>query len=328
VTRRTRFTVLLTVCLALFAIAGAAQAATATKLLAKYQPVTYFDQHEQFRPTTVETFIADSTLERFNPATGTFVIVDPDPHPDTLPSSGAGWRLNQQGCNLALGLAGEACYAAAWSSHDAPGTVYGRVVRTDNRVVIQYWYFYYDDFYSYTSPPSDTIWQTHEGDWEVVSVVLNADEVPLYVGYSQHCLGERRAWSKTPRREGHHPVVYVALGSHANYFEPGTHPWNRTCLPQPVIDFFTAAGLSLPDDHMSAENAPAAGPASFGAEETAVQRVNSSSPSWLAFPGTWGEFQLLHAPGILQPSGLSPVGPAQHDVWADPLATLATWPAG
>jgi hypothetical protein len=44
------------------------------------------------------------------------------------------------------------------------------------------------------------------------------------------------------------------------------------------------------------------------------------------------EFQLLHAIGLPPPdpriSGFSPVGPAQHAVWADPLGTLATWPPG
>jgi hypothetical protein len=309
-------------------LAATAQAATPAKLLAKYQPVTYFTGGEAFRPTTVETFIADSTLERFNPATGTFVTVDPDPSPSTLPSSGAGWRLNQQPCSPAVGSAGEDCYAASWIAHNAAGTVYGRVVRTGGRVVVQYWFFYYDDFYPYAPATPDFIWQAHEGDWEVVNVVLNADEEPLYVGYSQHCLGQRRSWSETPRWHGHHPVVYVALGSHANYFSTGSHPFNQACLPASVIGFFQQANLPLPDDHTS--SAAAAGPAAFGAEPTQVLRITASSPSWVVFPGTWGELEYLHAPAPIGTVifGFSPVGPAQHDVWQDPLGTLATWPAG
>jgi hypothetical protein len=305
-----------------------AQAATPARLLAKYQPVTYFTGDEAFRPTTVDTFIADSTLERFNPATATFVTVDPDPSPTTLPSSGAGWRLNQQPCSPLDGSVGEDCYAAAWASQNAPGTVYGRVVRTGGKVVVQYWYFYYDDFYSYTPVRSDFIWQTHEGDWEVVNVLLNADEEPLSVAYSQHCLGASRSWSKTPRWRGHHPIVYVARGSHANYFGPGIHPWNVACLPAQVIGFFTQAGLPLPADFTGV--ASAAGPTTFGAETTAVQRVTDSSPAWIGFPGTWGEFEYLHAPAPIGTVlfGQSPVGPAQHSVWSDPLGTLATWPTG
>jgi hypothetical protein len=327
-TRSQRFTLFLVSCLVLLAVAGTAQAATtASKLLTRYQPVTYFTGDEAFRPTPVDGFIADSTLERFIPP-GTVILVDPDPQPDTLPTEGLGWRLNQQPCSPAAGLAGQDCYAASWSSHGEPSTVYGRVDRVDGKVVVQYWYFYYDDFYSYTSPATDFIWQAHEGDWEVVNVVLSEDREPLYVGYSQHCLGERRSWETAPRWRGHHPIVYVARGSHANYPEQGTgtHTWNTACLPPAVLAFFTGAGLSLPADFTSDE--ASAGPPALGSDETAIVRVSADNPHWMAFPGTWGELQVLHADPIgTQVSGQSPVGPAQHDVWTDPLGTLAGWPA-
>lgn len=328
---RTRLLVLVGASIVLLALAGTAQAASSARLLAKYQPVTYFTADEVFRPTTVDAFVADSVLERYNPACSCWVVVDADPQLDTLPSSGAGWRLNQQPCSPAAGLAGEGCYATSASAHEPAPAVYGRVVRTGEKVVVQYWLFYYDDFYSYTSPPSGFIWQAHEGDWEVVNVVLNSDEAPLYVGYSQHCLGQRRSWSRTPRWSGHHPVVYVARGSHANYFSDGVHPWNSTCIPQSVQTFFAAAGLPLPNDYAGGEGAVAAGPAAFGAEATSIDRVSDSSPAWIAFPGTWGELQYLFAQPLglpPQPSGMSPLGPAQHAVWTDPLGTLAVWPRG
>jgi hypothetical protein len=326
-TRRRRAALLLLTCLGTLAPASHAQAATPSKLLAKFQPVTFFTSDELFRPTPVDGFIADSTLERFNPATGMFAPVDPDPTPDTLPSSGEGWRLNQQPCSPALGLAGQACYAASWAAHEDPSTVYGRVVRTGGMVVVQYWYFYYDNFYSYTSPASDFIWQAHEGDWEVVNIVLASDEDPLFVGYSQHCLGQRRAWSKTPRWRGHHPIVYVARGSHANYLEKGTHTLDTACLPGPVLDFFTNAGLPLPAD--VTDDDASAGPVRPGSTETFVEQVSLSDPTWIDFPGAWGELQFFHAQPIgTHPLGQSPVGPAQHAVWATPLATLATWPVG
>jgi hypothetical protein len=324
--RRTRISLCLTAALALFALAGAAQAATAGKLLVKYQPVTYFTADEAFRPTSINDFVADSTLERVDPADGTVTVVDPDPDLGTLPASGANLRLNQQPCSPALGLAGEACYAAASAAEDA-GSVYGRVVRSGGKLVLQYWYFYYDDFYSYTPTVSDFIWQAHEGDWEVVNVVLSGDEQPLYVGYSQHCLGERRTWTDTTRWGSNHPVVYVARGSHANYLDQGVHAWNRACLPTDVIAFFNAAGLPLPNDYTS--DAAAAGPASLDEEVTGIRRVTATTPTWMQFPGTWGELQYLHAPAPVGTiaSGFSPVGPAQHGVWGDPLGTLATWPA-
>src|SRR5262249_60313620 len=81
------------------------------------------------------------------------------------------------------------------------------------------------------SPPSDFVWQAHEGAWEDVNVVLSAAEAPQEVGYSQHCSGQTRAWASTPVSGDTHPVVHVALGSHANYFKAGTQPINGACIP-------------------------------------------------------------------------------------------------
>ena len=315
-------------CLVGLAVPATALGASDAKLLAKHQPVTKFDSAESFRPTSVETFIADSNLERFNPLTGTFFLVDPSPSVATLPTSGLGWRLNQRSCVPSASIGGLACYVASWSAHDAPEVVYGRVARLPTRIVLQYWYFYYDNTYSYTHVPTDFIWQAHEGDWEVVNVVLDSrDSTPLFVGYSQHCLGERRRWAKVERWQGTHPVVYVGAGSHANYLSPGTHTIETACLPPGTTDLLAGHGLALPVDY--ADGATLSGPARLGADETTIESINGG-PRWIQFPGFWGEFQYFKAPppvGLVA-IGTSPVGPAQHGVWADPLGTLALWPVG
>jgi hypothetical protein len=315
---------------AFLALTGSAQAAGNARLLAKFQPVTSFDSAESFRPTSVETFIGDSNLERFNPVSGTFVLINPSPTAATLPGSGAGWRLNQRDCVPFATVGGLACYVASWSAHDPPEVVYGRVARLGTRIVLQYWYFYYANvyIYSHTGPQSDFIWQSHEGDWEVVNVVLRAaDDAPLYVGYSQHCLGQRRNWSKVQRWRGTHPIVYVGSGSHANYLSSGQHAIATSCLPAGAVALLQANGLALPVDY--ADGAARSGPAALGADETTVVPVDGG-PNWVAFPGFWGELQYFKAPapvGIV-PIGTSPVGPAYHAVWIDPLGTLATWPSG
>jgi len=75
------------------------------------------------------------------------------------------------------------------------------------------------------------------------------------VGYSQHCLGQRRDWSETPRFEGTHPIVYVALGSHANYFTPGLHQFNLACVPAQVLAILGGFHLPPPADVVSADGA-------------------------------------------------------------------------
>jgi hypothetical protein len=315
-------------CASFWVTAAPVQAATPPpRLLATYQPVTQFDPLESFRPTSVQSFIADADLEQL--VAGTWSVADRDPEPGELPGPGSGiWRLNQDFCAPFAVLGGLACYAPAWDAGSGGNVVYGRVVRDDDRVVLQYWYFYYDNLYSYEYPPSNLIWQAHESDWEVVNVVLSEDEEPLFVGYSQHCLGERRSWTETPRFEGTHPVVHVAIGSHANYFSAGVHPHNLACVPPAALAILRGLGLPPPADYAFA--GPTAGPPGVEGGATPIHQIGDDVPAWVSFPGFWGELQYFHGPGSIGtvPFGTSPVGPAYHAVWTDPLATLATWPSG
>jgi hypothetical protein len=318
---------------ALLLVAAAPVAAVArrtatpdTQLLATYEPVMQFDPLERFEPTKVESFLTDAGLEQ-STAPATWSVVAQNAAPGDLPGPGSGtWRLDQNGCTPASTLGGLDCYAAASDQGGGGPTAYSRVTREDGDIILQYWFFYYDDLYSYAYPPSDLLWQAHEGDWENVNVVLGDDEQPLYVGYSQHCLGERRAWSDTDRVEGTHPVVHVALGSHANYFTDGTHPINVDCIPKQAVAVLQAMHLPLPVDYAFA--GPTAGPPGTSDQRMPIEDIGDGAPSWLQFPGTWGELQYFHAPAPIGTvaSGASPVGPAFHPEWTDPLGTLASWP--
>jgi hypothetical protein len=310
--------------LALLVPAAAAQASgSVPKLLRKFQPVLVLHPGEELRPTSVESFVRDSNLEA---ATGptTWVVVDPSPTADGLPTASPPvWRLNQRACFAGAPLGDLACYVAG--AADEPGvTVYGRVARDDGHIVLQYWLFYYDNLYRYPFLPLGAIWQSHEGDWEVVNVVLSNRKRPLSLGLSQHCSGETRPWAETELRGGH-PTAYVALGSHANYFQAGLHPFDPACLPAQVIAFFQQAGLPLPADVAAA--GPALGPKRLGLVRAGIEPVDDVSPAWIRFPGFWGELEYFNAPPPIGtvPFGMSPVGPAFHAVWSQPLATLGTW---
>ena len=296
---------------------------TDRELLEQYQPVLQLDPAEQFRPASIQSFVADSDLEQFGG--GSWTLVDADPEPGELPAPGTGtWRLNQDSCSPTLPIGGLACYAAAGSEGDGASVVYARVIRPSGAIVLQYWYFYYDNTYSYAYPPSNFIWQAHEGDWEVVNVVLSEDEEPQFVGYSQHCRGQRRSWATTPLL-GTHPVVHVAAGSHANYFSAGIHSIDTDCLPAQAIAFLRQHMLPLPVDR-SFDGGEVAGPREAGDTFTHIRVIEDGHPSWVAFPGFWGELQYVHAPPGTFPFGTSPQGPAYHAVWEDPLGTMARWP--
>jgi hypothetical protein len=306
---------------AVFFAAPASARPPLAKLLADHQPITVFDPSERFRPTTVDEFVEDSQLERLT--AGGWVAADPDPTSASLPGPGAGvFRLNQMPCAPTGPLGGLDCYANAATGRGVRSTVYGRAVEIGSSIVLQYWYFYYDNTYSYFDPPSDVIWQAHEGDWELVTVVLDADGKGREVGYSQHCLGERRQWASTPRLLTH-PIVFVASGSHANYFSPGTHPFDARCVPAQAAALLKAHGLPLPSDHAGIGDV--LGPSTPFLPGTTLTPLNGTEP-WARFPGFWGELQYFHSPftGTVV-FGTSPVGPVYHADWQDPLGTLATW---
>ena len=150
---------------------------------------------------------------------------------------------------------------------------------------------------------------------------------PVQAAYSQHCSGQRRAWADVPRSNGTHPIVHVAHGSHANYFEPGLHPFDVECLDPQVIAFFGQVGLPLPADY-AAPGGDVAGPPRSGGRVTTIRNADEDAQRWLAFPGFWGELQYFHGPVVgTLPFGTSPVGPAYQRTWFDPLGTISRWPA-
>ncbi len=104
---------------------------------------------------------------------------------------------------------------------------YGRVYRGDGWTALQYWFFYaMNDWRSTFHGVND-----HEADWEQMLVYLYETEdgalEPRWVAYSSHEYhGDdiRRRWDDSLLdKEGLHPVVFTAAGSHASYFERGEY---------------------------------------------------------------------------------------------------------
>jgi hypothetical protein len=286
----------------------AASAPSPAQLLSTYAPIVLPHPDERFRPVTVESFLAASSLERrtdagWQPVESAVLPVDAGP-----------WRLNQRACDPSIGIASLDCYAATPSG---PATVYARHTRTPGRIVLQYWLFYVYNFWSGQYPQSDFLWQVHEGDWEAVTILLSSAGKPLLAGYSQHCSGKRRAWARVAK-QGTHPLVYVALGSHSSWFGPGEHVVDTRCYPQAARVIFEVNLPSVLDRTGTA-----------GRVRPRVQRVTEQAPGWMRFRGTWGEDGWFRAPGIETVRfEAGPVGPAFQGKWRDPLRTVMGWPAG
>jgi hypothetical protein len=307
----TTVAVLVAVLGATVAAAGGAPRATPDgKLLARYAPVLVLHPEEPFLPVPVDGFLADSDLQE-PAADGTWA-----PFPGALADAPATARLDQRLCRAIDGPAASECYAAAEAAHGARPTAYGAVFRTRTRLALQYWLFYPFNPWSSRVPPGE-FWQTHEGDWEAVTVILDAAEQPTLAGLSRHSCGVRRLWANAPKR-GKRLLVYVSVGSHANGFRAGSIPLDRRCTPPELVAIFAAYGEPLVD-HAAAGRAVV----------PAVVRVTAAVPAWMRFRGRWGEDEYGGLPGNAPLRiGTGPKGPLGHELWRKPFAVPLSWPKG
>jgi hypothetical protein len=120
---------------------------------------------------------------------------------------------------------------------------YGRVVRSNGWIVLQYWFFYpFNDWRSGFFGAND-----HEADWENICIYLWEDEEgalrPEWIACAAHDeAGDdlRRRWDDPDLEKiGGHPVVYAAAGSHANYYLPGEY------LAELKLTFLAPLGRTL-----------------------------------------------------------------------------------
>jgi hypothetical protein len=306
---RCRVVAALVASFALIPAAGSASAPTPplSTLLARHVPILVLHPAERFSPVRVDGFLADSDLQR-RTATGWETI------PGPLPTGGPGLRLDQRLCRAIEGPAASACYQAAQAAHAETPVVYGTAFRRKIRIDLQYWIWYPYNDYSPTVPAGD-VWQVHEGDWESVSIILDPQGRPLLVALSRHCAGAQRDWRRSPKR-GLRPLVYVGLGSHANYYGPGTFPHDPACWPRELRDVVRALKLV---DHTGGGRT---------VRPTLVP-VTTGRPAWMRFAGAWGEAGYVHFPNndaVAYQAG--PEGPAFHDQWRHPVTVELNWPRG
>jgi len=164
--------------------------------------------------------------------------------------------------------------------------IYGRA-REDSkgRLWLQYWFYYFFNDYNLAGGIG-----LHEGDWEMVQFRIGPDgERPDLALYAQHVHAEQAPWEHVEKEPDNPdaPVVYVARGSHASYFDAGYHE--------------TEAWYDIADGKRKAP-------------KLELEIIGDNPPGWILWPGRWGA---THARirGIDQPS---PVGPAGHAQWDDP----------
>jgi hypothetical protein len=182
-------------------------------------------------------------------------------------------------------------------------TVYAHVATEaarPGRLALQYWLFYpFNDFNN-----------LHEGDWEMIQLVFDADDPsealdqdPVSVGYSSHEGAEQADWDddKLELVDGTHPVVYPAAGSHANKYTDALY-LGSSAEAGVGCDDTRGPHVEQRPDVRTIPSDPEAAPEAF---------------PWIAFEGRWGELQKAFFNG--------PTGPNLKKQWESPISWSEGW---
>ena len=218
--------------LALPSVAGARQpdlSDPAQRLIATYAPIAMLREEqdppcetsaEQYEPTSVSTVLGNPAVKLLRAEEdGSEKLVKRAPTAADVAGLDSSYHLELPGDPL-----GDTCvYARDFANlkreGKAPPTTYAHIARQAGRpgLAVQYWFFWYFNQFN----------DLHEGDWEGMQIAFEArtPRQALLTGPSeivlfQHAGGERAGWDDSKvEKDGTHPVVYPAAGSHATFYD-------------------------------------------------------------------------------------------------------------
>ncbi len=311
--RLARLALVLAIFLLLAAPAAAAEIDPDTQRLAeKFAPIAMLREEtdppcqtsaEQYQPTSVDTVLGNPSvqLERYVPRSGTLEEVKTAPTVEDVANLDSDYYLNLNGKVL-----GETCvysrdFKQLVEEGKAPAVTYAHVAREPGHegFVLQYWFFWYFNQFN----------DLHESDWEGMQIsfaapgpseALEREEEPDEIILFQHAGGERANWEDAKvQKEGEHPIVYPAAGSHATFYDSAVYVENGQ----------NGSGLGCDNTSEPLRELKLA-------PVTLPDRVPTSGPfAWLSYDGRWGEREKGYNNG--------PTGPATKTVWVEPFAWMA-----
>lgn len=176
-------------------------------LLDEYAPILYMHPDERFYPIKTKVMVENSELYEKNSNT----LVDKHPTLAKLIEN-----YNDDTYYLKLkdnwDLGKDQDY---WKHFKC--VVYGHQTAENDKIVLQYWFFYiYNDWDN-----------SHDGDWEMIQIILDKDENPEKITYSIHLGGATREWDDVQKLYGNHPAVFITIGAHSSWYKEGDNVWNQ-----------------------------------------------------------------------------------------------------
>jgi hypothetical protein len=276
-----------------------AQAYAPIAMLREQQDPPCDTSEEQYQPTAVEAVLGNPAVEltREVPGRGQ-VPVKEAPTAADIAGLGKGYHLDLPGDPLGNTCVYAKDFRELKRAGRAPAVTYAHIAHEAGApgLAVQYWFFWYFNQFN----------DVHEGDWEGMQIAFDSSnpeqalaEGPSEVVLFQHAGGERSSWEDPKlQKEGTHPVVYPAAGSHATFYDAAVYVENgqggsgvgcdNTSQP---LRRLTVKPILVPTD-----------PSRDGRFR------------WLTYDGRWGENEKGFNNG--------PTGPRTKTQWRQPFAWM------
>ena len=299
------------VALSLAAAAAAPAAQNARELVEAYSPITMLraqehppcdSDEEQYLPTTVDVVLGNPDVELVRAVEGgqSQELVTRAPTAADIAGRGERFHLELPGDPLEPDCTYAEDFAEIVKAGDAPAITYAHIAteRGHRGFVIQYWFFYYFNQFN----------DLHEGDWEGMQIAFDADTPrealatgPDEIVLFQHSGGEKADWDEPKLdKEGTHPIVYPAAGSHATFYGSAVYVENGQRGSGLGCDNTTEPLRRVAVDPVLAPDRPKVG----------------GRLQWLTYKGRWGQKESGYNNG--------PTGPNTKTQWRKPF----TWAEG
>ncbi len=280
----------------------------AQRLIDAYAPITMLREEqdppcetsaEQYEPTSVSTVLGNPSVElKRVEEGGSEKPVKRAPTAADIAGRGDPYHLDLHGDPL-----GDTCvyardFARLIAEGKAPPITYAHIARQVGRpgIVVQYWFFWYFNQFN----------DLHEGDWEGMQIAFEAGtprgalaEGPNEMILFQHAGGERADWDDSKvEKEGTHPVVYPAAGSHATFYDSTVYVQNGS----------NGSGVGC-DNTSEPLREVRVHPIAVPTFPTTTGRFK-----WLTYFGHWGQKEKGFNNG--------PTGPATKTQWLEPFSWM------
>lgn len=288
---------------------AAAAASPAQRLIETYSPIQMLrsqedppcdNAEEQYQPMPVGVVLGNPEVQLKLFEDGRSRTVGVAPTATEIARLDGNYYLNLPGDPLNAGCTYATDFAALRKAGGAPPITYAHIAREAGHpgFVIQYWFFYYFNQFN----------DLHEGDWEGMQISFGAANPaealksgPDRIAVFQHGGGEVVDWDDGEvEKEGTHPVVYPAAGSHATFFESAIFVENGQGGAGLGCDNTTEPLRRLVPRPEQIPTYPAVG----------------SRAQWLTYEGHWGQREKGFNTG--------PTGPITKTQWRQPF----TWMDG